>query len=51
MACGCVVVRPQERLSMYKVYQMLKSIGGGHEYSEQFDEFPLVYGKDDSEAA
>ncbi|ONK57965.1 uncharacterized protein A4U43_C09F6250 [Asparagus officinalis] len=51
VACGCVAVRPQERLSMYRVYQSLKSIGGGHEYSEQFDEFPLIYGKDEPEAA
>lgn len=50
IACGCVVARPQERYSMYKVYHLLKSVGGGEfESSEQFDEFQLVFGKDKDE--
>jgi hypothetical protein len=44
----CTHTRPLERNSMCRVYQSLKSIGGRH-MSEQFDEFPLAYNKDDSD--
>ncbi|XP_058080181.1 probable inactive receptor kinase At1g27190 [Magnolia sinica] len=47
VACGCVVSRPKDRSSMYQVYESLRSIGDSHDFSEQFDEFPLVYGKPD----
>ncbi|KAJ6824747.1 putative disease resistance proteinisoform X1 [Iris pallida] len=50
IACGCVVARPKERPTMFSVYHSLKSIGSTNA-SEQFDEFPLVYGKDEPEAA
>ncbi|XP_010912844.3 inactive LRR receptor-like serine/threonine-protein kinase BIR2 [Elaeis guineensis] len=47
VALGCVVADPKERSSMYQVYESLKTIGEARDVSEQFDEFPLVYGKDD----
>ncbi|PKA66172.1 putative inactive receptor kinase [Apostasia shenzhenica] len=43
----CVSYNPKERPTMYHVYQSLKNTGSGRDFSEQFDEFPLVYGKDD----
>ncbi|WOL14348.1 hypothetical protein Cni_G23128 [Canna indica] len=49
IASSCVVASPKERPSMYKVFQNLKKIGDGYEYSEHVDEFPLVYGKDETE--
>uniref|UniRef100_J3LZ32 Protein kinase domain-containing protein n=1 Tax=Oryza brachyantha TaxID=4533 RepID=J3LZ32_ORYBR len=49
IAFACIMVRPRERLSMYKVYHSLKSIGQGRDVSEQFDEFPLAYNKDESD--
>jgi hypothetical protein len=45
----CTLTRPRERHSMCRVYQSLKSIGGQRDVSEQFDEFPLPYNKDDSD--
>ncbi|CAL9079350.1 unnamed protein product [Musa textilis] len=47
IASGCVVAQLKERPSMYKVFQALKTIGEQYNISEQFDEFPLVYGKDE----
>lgn len=47
IASGCVVAQLKERPSMYKVFQALKTIGERYNISEQFDEFPLVYGKDE----
>ncbi|XP_072959997.1 probable inactive receptor kinase At1g27190 [Typha angustifolia] len=49
IACGCVIARPKERFSMYRVYQSLKQISEGYEFSDQFDEFPLAHGKDDAD--
>ncbi|XP_039125647.1 probable inactive receptor kinase At1g27190 [Dioscorea cayenensis subsp. rotundata] len=49
IACSCVVARLTERPSMYKVYNSLKSVGKGRE-TDEFDEFPLNFGKDDAEA-
>lgn len=49
IACNCVVARPKERPFMYKVYNSLKSVGKGRE-TDEFDEFPLNFGKDDAEA-
>ncbi|KAJ3675438.1 hypothetical protein LUZ60_004480 [Juncus effusus] len=49
VALGCVNLRPKERFSMFRVYHLLKGIGEGYDMSEQFDEFPLNYGKDESD--
>lgn len=45
IACTCVVSRPKERPSMYQVYRSLRSMVENHGFSEQFDEFPLNFGK------
>lgn len=47
VACTCVVSRPKDRPSMYQVYESLKSFGERHGFSEQYDEFPLDFGKHD----
>ncbi|KAL5722432.1 hypothetical protein ACHQM5_005955 [Ranunculus cassubicifolius] len=47
VALACVVSRPKERWSMFKVYNTLKTIGDTHGFSEQYDEFPLIFGNDD----
>ncbi|GMP94284.1 hypothetical protein CsSME_00043793 [Camellia sinensis var. sinensis] len=48
VACTCVASRPKDRPSMYSVYQSLKSFSEEHDhFSEQFDEFPFNFGKDD----
>ncbi|KAL6650935.1 hypothetical protein ACP70R_009860 [Stipagrostis hirtigluma subsp. patula] len=49
VAFACTQARPRDRHSMYRVYHSLKSIGTGRDFSEQFDEFPLAYNKDDSD--
>ncbi|KAK9107899.1 hypothetical protein Syun_023910 [Stephania yunnanensis] len=49
VACACVVSSPKDRWSMYQVYQSLKTLGEEHGLLEQFDEFPLVFGKQESE--
>ncbi|XP_042379486.1 inactive LRR receptor-like serine/threonine-protein kinase BIR2 [Zingiber officinale] len=49
IASACVVAQPKERPSMYKVSENLKLLGESYDCSEQFDEFPLVYGKDESD--
>uniref|UniRef100_A0A0D9ZME3 Protein kinase domain-containing protein n=1 Tax=Oryza glumipatula TaxID=40148 RepID=A0A0D9ZME3_9ORYZ len=49
IAFACIMVHPRERFSMYRVYHSLKSIGQGRDVSEQFDEFPLAYNKDESD--
>ena len=38
------------RVLQYEIYRSLKSIRGGHEFSEQPDEFILIYGEDKPEA-
>ncbi|KAL5552990.1 hypothetical protein UlMin_040391 [Ulmus minor] len=45
VACSCVVFRPKDRPSMYQVYVSLKSVAEKHGFSEQYDEYPLIYGK------
>ncbi|KAL0461658.1 UNVERIFIED_CONTAM: putative inactive receptor kinase [Sesamum latifolium] len=45
IACNCVVSRPKDRWSMYQVYESLKSMAEEHGFSEQYDEFPLLFGK------
>ncbi|KAJ0676485.1 putative protein kinase RLK-Pelle-LRR-Xa family [Helianthus annuus] len=47
IACSCVVSRPKERPSMYNVYQSLKGLAGAHGFSEQFDDIPAKYAKQD----
>lgn len=47
VACTCVASRPKDRPSMYGVYQTLKSLAEEHGFSEQFDDFPLDFGKQD----
>ncbi|KAI3744552.1 hypothetical protein L1987_57635 [Smallanthus sonchifolius] len=47
IACSCVIPRPKERPSMYNVYQSLKSLAGAHAFSEQFDDIPAKYAKQD----
>ncbi|KAK4409897.1 Inactive LRR receptor-like serine/threonine-protein kinase BIR2 [Sesamum angolense] len=45
IACHCVVSRPKDRWSMYQIYESLKSMAEEHGFSEQYDEFPLLFGK------
>ncbi|KAK1269451.1 putative inactive receptor kinase [Acorus gramineus] len=47
VAHGCVASTPKERHNMYQVYTSLKSINEVHDFSDQYDEFPLVLGKND----
>ena len=47
IACNCVVSRPKERWPMYQVYESLKSIAERQGFSEQYDEFPLLFGRQD----
>ncbi|KAF3337935.1 putative inactive receptor kinase [Carex littledalei] len=49
VAIGCVSARPKERFSMYRTYHSLKVIGTKYDASEQYDEFPLTYCKDESD--
>ncbi|KAJ4790531.1 Leucine-rich repeat receptor-like protein kinase [Rhynchospora pubera] len=50
VAIGCVSPRPKERFSMYRAYHSLKIIGRNNDASEQYDEFPLTYCKDEPDA-
>ncbi|EOY03291.1 Leucine-rich repeat protein kinase family protein [Theobroma cacao] len=50
IACNCVVARPKDRWSMYQVYQSLKSMAEELGFSEQFDDFPLIFSKQDNES-
>ncbi|KAK8928869.1 putative inactive receptor kinase [Platanthera zijinensis] len=51
VAVSCVSYRPKDRPSMYHAYQSLKILwDNNHNSSEQYEEFPLVYGKDDSDS-
>ncbi|XP_062106740.1 inactive LRR receptor-like serine/threonine-protein kinase BIR2 [Humulus lupulus] len=49
IACNCVVSRPKDRWSMYQVYQSLKSMNKDRGLSEQDDEFPLIFGKQEND--
>ncbi|KAF3444722.1 hypothetical protein FNV43_RR14415 [Rhamnella rubrinervis] len=49
IACTCVVSRPRDRSSMYQVYQSLKGIAKHHGFSDQDDEFPLIFGRPDND--
>lgn len=46
VACNSVVSRPNDRWSMYQVYEALKSMAEKLGFSEQYDEFPLLFGKE-----
>ncbi|KAL2240466.1 probable inactive receptor kinase At1g27190 [Sesamum indicum] len=48
IACNCVVSQPKDRWSMYQVYESLKSMAEEHGLSEHYDEFPLLFGKQES---
>ncbi|EFH59873.1 hypothetical protein ARALYDRAFT_480045 [Arabidopsis lyrata subsp. lyrata] len=45
IACSCVVSRPKERPTMIQVYEYLKNMADKHGVSEHYDEFPLVFNK------
>ncbi|KAF3662757.1 inactive LRR receptor-like serine/threonine-protein kinase BIR2 [Capsicum chacoense] len=45
IACNCLISRPKERWSMYQVYEALKSMAEKQGFSEQYDEFPLFFNK------
>ncbi|XP_052197043.1 inactive LRR receptor-like serine/threonine-protein kinase BIR2 [Diospyros lotus] len=49
IACNCVVSRPKDRWSMYQAYESLKSIAEGQGFAEQYDEFPLLIGRQGNE--
>ncbi|XP_057766886.1 inactive LRR receptor-like serine/threonine-protein kinase BIR2 [Salvia miltiorrhiza] len=51
IACCCVVSRSKDRWSMYQVYESLKGMAEEHGFSEQYDEFPLLFGKQEPAAA
>ncbi|KAL6497510.1 hypothetical protein OROHE_027139 [Orobanche hederae] len=43
IVCNCVVSRPKDRWSMHQVYESLSSMAEEHGFSEQYDEFPLLF--------
>ena len=45
IACNCVVSSPKDRLSMFQAYNSLKSLCKDQSFSEQDDEFPLIFEK------
>ncbi|KAB5521108.1 hypothetical protein DKX38_025427 [Salix brachista] len=47
IACNCVISRPKDRWSMHEAYQSLKIIANEHGLSEQDDEFPLIFSRQD----
>ncbi|GAB4825643.1 hypothetical protein Ancab_008517 [Ancistrocladus abbreviatus] len=49
LTCNCVVSRPKDRFSMYQAYDSLNSMAGDHDFSEQFDEFPLIFVGEDTD--
>ncbi|KAK4834129.1 hypothetical protein QYF36_017450 [Acer negundo] len=49
IASNCVVSRPKDRWSMYQVHQSLNSIAEKHGFSEQYNEFPLLFVRQDNE--
>ncbi|XP_020880258.1 inactive LRR receptor-like serine/threonine-protein kinase BIR2 [Arabidopsis lyrata subsp. lyrata] len=52
IACNCVSSRPKERWSMFQAYQSLKAIAEkqGYSFSEQDDDFPLIFDTQENEA-
>ncbi|KAG9153482.1 hypothetical protein Leryth_018744 [Lithospermum erythrorhizon] len=51
IACNCVISQPKDRWSMYQVYEALKSMSLEQGFSEQYDEFPLLFNKPDQNSA
>lgn len=51
IACNCVSSRPKERWSMFQAYQSLKAIAEkqGYSFSEQDDDFPLIFDTQENE--
>lgn len=49
VALSCVVSRPKDRPSMYQVFSSLKRMAEKHGFSDQYDDFPVVCGKQDSD--
>ncbi|KAF8010644.1 hypothetical protein BT93_J1328 [Corymbia citriodora subsp. variegata] len=49
IACSCIISRPKDRWSMYQAYQSLKSMAEEQGMTEQYDEFPLIFLKQDNE--
>ncbi|KAL1223252.1 Inactive LRR receptor-like serine/threonine-protein kinase BIR2 [Cardamine amara subsp. amara] len=51
IACNCVTSRPKERWSMFQAYQSLKAIAEkqGYSFTEQDDDFPLIFGTQENE--
>ncbi|XP_010532925.1 PREDICTED: probable inactive receptor kinase At1g27190 [Tarenaya hassleriana] len=49
VACSCVASRPKERPSMCQVYESLKNMADKHGLSEHYNEFPLIFNKQDQE--
>lgn len=47
VACTCVVPRPKDRPCMYRVYESLKNMAEKHGFVEHYDDFPLIFGKED----
>ncbi|KAJ6766712.1 hypothetical protein OIU79_022635 [Salix purpurea] len=47
VAWSCVVSRPKDRPTMYQIYESLKGMAEKHGFSDQHDEFPLKFGKQD----
>ncbi|KAL1538636.1 putative inactive receptor kinase [Salvia divinorum] len=45
IACNCVVSQPKDRSSMFQVYELLKGMAEEQGFSEHFDEFPLLFAK------
>uniref|UniRef100_A0A1J3IEQ7 Putative inactive receptor kinase n=1 Tax=Noccaea caerulescens TaxID=107243 RepID=A0A1J3IEQ7_NOCCA len=51
IACNCVASRPKERWSMFQAYQSLRAIAErqGHSFTEQDDDFPLIFDTQEKE--
>lgn len=51
IALNCVSSRPKERWSMFQAYQSLKAIAEkqGYSFSEQDDDFPLIFDTQENE--
>ncbi|KAK8357186.1 hypothetical protein V6Z11_A05G405100 [Gossypium hirsutum] len=43
IALNCVNPRSKDRWSMYQVYESLKNMGEENGFSEEFDDFPLIF--------
>ncbi|KAE8689296.1 hypothetical protein F3Y22_tig00110940pilonHSYRG00307 [Hibiscus syriacus] len=50
IASNCVVSRPQDRWSMFQVYQSLETMAEENGFSEMDDDFPLIFSVQDNES-